>query len=1491
MKIHHMVFFVILTLATLLPVTGSSATVTLESDDFIRCLIGDCHDTDLYYSDVEDPYDGLISGTDLGTFAKGDSLTYIFFGDTYPSPDGLHDAYLAVPNDELEEFITTPEGAVTPEMSARFLTYLLDRYEGFEPWDEPWVGCERDCVDFEYLIGASVGSGFNVPTGAFFNFNRANPLYYVWYGVEVDFQPPSNEDKSHLFRSTFDGLPDEFPWEYVIFDETSWNTVFSQGPGIDPYLPPYVKWNRPPRDPQFRLGKFINIAPVVINTDPENTILSRLTLASACTLWSSERAVLLFGTGKYRDSAVYLAWAPLDSVEEKGSYKYFAFPVAAGRDCWSDLEEDAVPVALTATDEIQPHAGENIRGAGEISVAYVHDLGIFLMAYSGKDLGYPPDEFRPLINMYYSPDGIPWIWQSLDIWGGGADVFHARTYYTPSGGATLQNAYGPYFVPGLHDLSGNTLDMYHVACPSRGPDIESPYSVESRKLTLNIVDRQPVDMVFLQDRTGSMRRWIAGTETSRWEAARNALDMMLSGKRSDSVFESGADTALVYFNYDHGDGTSPSWFVSYGLDANPDPVVWERMIQGVIDIADTTNAALGCDTPWGAFCTSIGNGMNAALDEFRDTGRGRAVVLLTDGEDNAADAPTYDRLYEDVLSVHRFALGTSYYAVALGPETNDDYLNTIAGFGSGFYKTLYFDKLPQIYQAIEADALGYNAVRTEIDQENAHTFIVAPDDYMLKLTLTANVTDEPLGRRLLAVSSEGMYGERLFLSEEQDGVSIVESDSVFVMNISHPRPGRWQVFETEDGTAVPATPPSDKSRAFLVTTASGISIDADLVNRKYYEGETARIKIAVERNGRPACTVGAPDHVAPCQVVIVPHVTFIDRGLEPEEHILDASGFPVVPVGPGQYELQFPVEISGTYDVKLDVSFERSGLVVERSKRLSFFVPPLISDLDIDDGISGLTSLTVDQVQLTAGSQEGALLTLDLRNFLGNGLPGRDVFFTTSLGAFAGEAVDHGGGTYTQVLLPGIQAGLAEIGAVARDRIESTGMPPAPDDGAAAMVAEDPVPGAPETMATKINRSLQVEIRPAAVDPASCDLGLASSLDFLYRDGSDRVRLTLRDAFGNVVTEPADVVFHLLEANGSILEGDVESSTVGVYEQAIRGSSRYVTTVIGASVNGMPVDQVVSLPVFDSPPWSSDCNGDGFPDEGQGLVCRSMDEWWAPLGTYQCDFDSGQTECDAPGAGLVDTAYYWRPGIRAFDVGPDGYVYAVRGALLEVLQAGSGRTGIDMVGRISLGSPGFDVVATGSHVFVGARRGIFVIDVSDPASPWIANVMESPFPIVDVEMDGKNLYAADGYGLAIYDLAEVESPAEVANLDVIECDWDVLCRASALIPLPHPLSVDRGYAVLGDGQRVHIIDVSRSYAPVHVGVYDSDGRIDGLKLERRFVYLADSSQDIIDIRIPEEPIAIGNHDVQDWVMGMVYAGEWAFRTDLSFLRAAKIEVF
>jgi hypothetical protein len=267
------------------------------------------------------------------------------------------------------------------------------------------------------------------------------------------------------------------------------------------------------------------------------------------------------------------------------------------------------------------------------------------------------------------------------------------------------------------------------------------------------MDREPVDIVFVQDRTGSMA-WPRYGE-SKWDVAQAALLMMIAGKESDAGFEKQSDTHVVLFNYD--DGPPVVWTdTSLGVPANPNTYDWRSSIRTLFYNVKDVEAAVGCNNSAENFmCTSIGNSMEAAFQQFVSTDRNRAIVLVTDGRDNMSEATSGYMSLEVALQGY-FSSDppppeTSFYAVAVGSDTDDDYLNDLASHGSGFFKSLDFDGLPEIYQAIESDVHGYNTVKSDVNQELAHVFTVAPDDYVLKLTLTANMTDEPLGRRLLAV--------------------------------------------------------------------------------------------------------------------------------------------------------------------------------------------------------------------------------------------------------------------------------------------------------------------------------------------------------------------------------------------------------------------------------------------------------------------------------------------------------------------------------------------------------------------------------------------------------------------------------------------------------------------------------------------------------------------------------------------------------------------
>ena len=107
-------------------------------------------------------------------------------------------------------------------------------------------------------------------------------------------------------------------------------------------------------------GHFINVAPVV---DDE------------------EGYLYLFGSGLYRQSAVYLARKPLKSLTEPGVFEY-----CSGLASWSPQSNMAVPIAE-----------EN--SVGELSARHYKRIGIWLLMYARKG--------QVVLRAARQPDG-PW---------------------------------------------------------------------------------------------------------------------------------------------------------------------------------------------------------------------------------------------------------------------------------------------------------------------------------------------------------------------------------------------------------------------------------------------------------------------------------------------------------------------------------------------------------------------------------------------------------------------------------------------------------------------------------------------------------------------------------------------------------------------------------------------------------------------------------------------------------------------------------------------------------------------------------------------------------------------------------------------------------------------------------------------------------------------------------------------------------------------------
>lgn len=108
----------------------------------------------------------------------------------------------------------------------------------------------------------------------------------------------------------------------------------------------------------FSSDKFINVHVAVVN----NSQLLGLPEASG-------RGLLIWGSGEYRKSDPYLAYMPLESIEDKSAIRYFK-GLDNQKPIWSTSEADATPLFH---DPI----------VGEFSVAWNQYLGRWIMLYDG----------------------------------------------------------------------------------------------------------------------------------------------------------------------------------------------------------------------------------------------------------------------------------------------------------------------------------------------------------------------------------------------------------------------------------------------------------------------------------------------------------------------------------------------------------------------------------------------------------------------------------------------------------------------------------------------------------------------------------------------------------------------------------------------------------------------------------------------------------------------------------------------------------------------------------------------------------------------------------------------------------------------------------------------------------------------------------------------------------------------------------------------------
>lgn len=187
-------------------------------------------------------------------------------------------------------------------------------------------------------------------------------------------------------------------------------------------------------------------------------------------LRASGSDVYMFGIGNYRASDIYLSVTPASGFSAGGGTRYYAGR-ANGQPVWSTSEAAAVPIV----QDNPLNAASYSPGAGNVSVVYSTDLGLWLMTFDG---GRQSRETGGFYFTYAKEPTGPWASPQLifnSIRENALGVYIHNPNAVPSDGlagptigentdpvTTPGGAYAPMLIERFTKVTGNTLKIYYL---------------------------------------------------------------------------------------------------------------------------------------------------------------------------------------------------------------------------------------------------------------------------------------------------------------------------------------------------------------------------------------------------------------------------------------------------------------------------------------------------------------------------------------------------------------------------------------------------------------------------------------------------------------------------------------------------------------------------------------------------------------------------------------------------------------------------------------------------------------------------------------------------------------------------------------------------------------------------------------------------------------------------------------------------------------------
>ncbi|MDD5307976.1 MAG: kelch repeat-containing protein, partial [Deltaproteobacteria bacterium] len=198
-------------------------------------------------------------------------------------------------------------------------------------------------------------------------------------------------------------------------------------------------------------------------------------------------------------------------------------------------------------------------------------------------------------------------------------------------------------------------------------------------------------------------------------------------------------------------------------------------------------------------------------------------------------------------------------------------------------------------------------------------------------------------------------------------------------------------------------------------------------------------------------------------------------------------------------------------------------------------------------------------------------------------------------------------------------------------------------------------------------------------------------------------------------------------------------------------------------------------------PPAMDCNGDGVEDPETTRACKASEEWYAKVGKLTCPEATGQPYvCSEVEPKPMELTSSWSPDcwewVEDFAVGSEGYVYALVGSEVHVLDMEGGSGILEHVGSVEMTAPGHCggtepddgrvLKIVNGRLFVGTYSGLHVFDLTGPDLPVETAYLPGHGTVRDMAYHRGALYLADDAGITIVDATSPLAPVEAGRVSV-----------------------------------------------------------------------------------------------------------------------------